>query len=292
MPLGILYTIAHCASLTDMPPEHFDLRGFRQQRAASMASTAVISPAGKAADIVLIDAPDGGTQSTALARSSTAISPPIGARGDAPACRASSAAAATRRPRRARRGSSDRTSCRTLPRPIEGSGTLSDRIEIVDFEKHAAVLRLEGAVIGPRRPRGIGIRREFRSAFTSLVVADRQIARDEIDLFPVIVDERLGRVDAGRETKQPRTRAALVVLIETAGQDFLLYARRIAGRSFPPVDMSTAWNSLCSLLTPISFWSFCHLNASIDAGWKLQKCVAKSAGFMFSGTRNLIYVTT
>ena len=66
MPLGILYTIAHCASLTDMPPERFIC-------AASGSNARVYNldcgylAAGKAADIVLIDAPDGGTQQTALA---------------------------------------------------------------------------------------------------------------------------------------------------------------------------------------------------------------------------------
>lgn len=66
MPLGMLYTIAHCASLTDMPPERFIC-------AASGSNARVYGldcgylAAGKAADIVLIDAPDGGTQKTALA---------------------------------------------------------------------------------------------------------------------------------------------------------------------------------------------------------------------------------
>jgi enamidase len=66
MPLGMLYTIAHLASLTDMPPERFVC-------AASGSNARIYGldsgnlDAGKAADIVLIDAPDGGTQSTALA---------------------------------------------------------------------------------------------------------------------------------------------------------------------------------------------------------------------------------
>jgi enamidase len=66
MPLGMLYTIAHCASLTDMPPERFIC-------AASGSNARVYGldcgylAVGKAADIVLIDAPDGGTQKTALA---------------------------------------------------------------------------------------------------------------------------------------------------------------------------------------------------------------------------------
>lgn len=66
MPLGMLYTIAHCASLTELPAERFIC-------AASGSNARVYGldcgylAAGKAADIVLIDAPDGGTQTTALA---------------------------------------------------------------------------------------------------------------------------------------------------------------------------------------------------------------------------------
>jgi enamidase len=66
MPLGMLYTIAHCASLTKLPAEWFIC-------AASGSNARVYGldcgylAAGKAADIVLIDAPDGGTQTTALA---------------------------------------------------------------------------------------------------------------------------------------------------------------------------------------------------------------------------------
>ena len=66
MPLGMLYTIAHCASLTDMPPERFICAASAAMRAFT-ASIPAISRPGKAADIVLIDAPDGGTQATALA---------------------------------------------------------------------------------------------------------------------------------------------------------------------------------------------------------------------------------
>jgi enamidase len=66
MPLGILYTIAHLASLTEMTPE--------QAICAATGNNAKIYgldsgflKAGAAADVVLIDAPDGGTQPTALA---------------------------------------------------------------------------------------------------------------------------------------------------------------------------------------------------------------------------------
>jgi enamidase len=66
MPLGMLYTIAHLSSLTDMPPERFLCAATGSNARVYGLNSGLLSP-GKAADIVLIDAPDGGTQKTALA---------------------------------------------------------------------------------------------------------------------------------------------------------------------------------------------------------------------------------
>ena len=66
MPLGMLYTIAHLASLTDMPPERFVCAASGSNARIYGLDSGFLAP-GKAADIVLLDAPDGGTQSNALA---------------------------------------------------------------------------------------------------------------------------------------------------------------------------------------------------------------------------------
>ena len=66
MPLGMLYTIAHCASLTDMEPERFICAASGSNARVYGLDSGYLA-AGRAADIVLIDAPDGGTQATALA---------------------------------------------------------------------------------------------------------------------------------------------------------------------------------------------------------------------------------
>jgi enamidase len=66
MPLGMLYTIAHCSSLTDMAPERFVCAASGSNAKVYGLDSGFLAP-GKAADIVLLDAPDGGTQSTALA---------------------------------------------------------------------------------------------------------------------------------------------------------------------------------------------------------------------------------
>src|SRR4051812_41958171 len=66
MPLGMLYTIAHLSSLTDMAPERFVCAASGSNAKVYGLDGGFLAP-GKAADIVLLDAPDGGTQSTALA---------------------------------------------------------------------------------------------------------------------------------------------------------------------------------------------------------------------------------
>jgi enamidase len=66
MPLGMLYTIAHLASLTDMPPERFICAATGSNARVYGLDSGMLAP-GRAADVVLIDAPEGGTQATALA---------------------------------------------------------------------------------------------------------------------------------------------------------------------------------------------------------------------------------
>ncbi len=66
MPLGMLYTIAHLAGLTDMTPERFICAATGTNARVYGLNSGFLAP-GKDADVVLIDAPDGGTQSNALA---------------------------------------------------------------------------------------------------------------------------------------------------------------------------------------------------------------------------------
>jgi enamidase len=65
MPLGMLYTMAHLASLTDMPAERFVCAATGSNARVYGLDSGTLAP-GKAADVVLLDAPDGGTQSTAM----------------------------------------------------------------------------------------------------------------------------------------------------------------------------------------------------------------------------------
>jgi len=65
MPLGMLYTIAHLASLADVAPEVAIAAATGSNARAYRLNSGFIKE-GKAADIVLIDAPDGGSQTDAL----------------------------------------------------------------------------------------------------------------------------------------------------------------------------------------------------------------------------------
>jgi enamidase len=66
MPLGMLYTMAHLASLADIAPEHAVCAATGNNAKVYGLDSGFLR-AGAAADIVLIDAPEGGTQATALA---------------------------------------------------------------------------------------------------------------------------------------------------------------------------------------------------------------------------------
>jgi enamidase len=66
MPLGMLYTISHCSSLTDMPAEWFICAATGSNARVYGLNSGLIAP-GRDADLVLLDAPDGGSADTALA---------------------------------------------------------------------------------------------------------------------------------------------------------------------------------------------------------------------------------
>ncbi len=66
MPLGMLYTISHLAALAGIAPERCIAAATGSNARVYRLDAGLLSP-GKAADIVLLDAPDGGTQDTALA---------------------------------------------------------------------------------------------------------------------------------------------------------------------------------------------------------------------------------
>src|SRR5437764_14183345 len=100
--------------------------------------------------------------------------------------------------------------CSTGRRPIS--------IVIMDFEEEAAAVRFERAMHGPGRPAGIGAGGEALAALAGGIVADSQIAFDEINLFPINMDERCGRVDPGLEVQSAAAAGALLRLVGASGR--------------------------------------------------------------------------
>ena len=84
-----------------------------------------------------------------------------------------------------------------------------------------------------RRAAGVGVRLKALATFAVRIIANNQIAGDEIHFFPIVVGERRSCVDARFKAKQPRPCAAVVCLIKRTGQNLLLDACRIACRGFP-----------------------------------------------------------
>ena len=71
-------------------------------------------------------------------------------------------------------------------------------------------------MIGPGRATGVGVRLERFPAAPVFVIADGQVAGDQINLFPIVVHEGLCRVDTGVKSQEPGPAAALPIFIQGA----------------------------------------------------------------------------
>src|SRR5262249_57487945 len=76
-------------------------------------------------------------------------------------------------------------------------------VVVVELVEQAAAIRLERPVINARRATGIGRGVERFAALSLRVVADDEVARDQIDLLPMVVHERRGGVNAWIEAQHP-----------------------------------------------------------------------------------------
>src|ERR1700730_6011340 len=104
-------------------------------------------------------------------------------------------------------------------------------VVVMHLEQHASGLGLERAVLDPRWPARIGGRMKWLAALALGVIADNEVARHQIHLFPMVMDERGSGVDTGIEPQEPRPAPHLLRLVEIARKDFLLDADWIAGRA-------------------------------------------------------------
>ena len=102
----------------------------------------------------------------------------------------------------------------------------------MELEQEAAAVGLERAVESAGRAAGECGGGEFFAAFAVFVVADDQIALEQVHLFPMIVDEGRGCIFAGNKAQDARAAAAFAVLVQIGHQDFLGDAVRIAFQRF------------------------------------------------------------
>ena len=84
-----------------------------------------------------------------------------------------------------------------------------------------------------RRAAGIGAGGKTLAAPAFGIVADGQIARNQIDLLPIVVDEGCGREHPRRKPQEPGAAAIAALLVERAGQDLLFDAGGVAGWRLP-----------------------------------------------------------
>src|SRR5262249_54884658 len=95
-------------------------------------------------------------------------------------------------------------------------------VVVMYFEQQATALGFERAMWRAWWPARIGVGTEADATVAVLIVTDDQIARQQIDLLPVFVHERLHRVHAGREAQMAGSMTALRLLVEEAREDLLL----------------------------------------------------------------------
>src|SRR5690242_18209586 len=91
-------------------------------------------------------------------------------------------------------------------------------VVIMNLVEQAAAVGAERAVMDAGRPARVSGRVERLAAFAVLVVADHEVAADQIDFFPMVVHERRRGVDARREAQEPGATAHLARLVEIAGE--------------------------------------------------------------------------
>src|SRR5579863_4110237 len=88
-------------------------------------------------------------------------------------------------------------------------------------------------MMNARRTAGVGRTEKRVAAIPRGIIADRQIASEQINLFPMIVHERRGCERARVKAQQPRPAAGLAVFVQIACKDLLLDAFGISLRRRP-----------------------------------------------------------
>src|SRR5580704_11404809 len=106
---------------------------------------------------------------------------------------------------------------------------------IVDMhlQQQTPGLRLERSVKGARRSASISIRMKLLPTISILIIPNDQIAGNQIDFLPVIVNKWRSGVDTRFEPKMPCTEATFILLVEKARKYLLLDSLRISRGRLP-----------------------------------------------------------
>src|SRR5262249_13908856 len=106
-------------------------------------------------------------------------------------------------------------------------------IVVVDLEQKAAIRRPEGAVMNTGWTAGVGVGAVGFELRPFSLIPHGEVSRQQENLLPIVMHEGRGGPRARRKPQQSGPIAGLRVLVEHAGEDFLLDSGRIAGRPSP-----------------------------------------------------------
>ena len=90
-------------------------------------------------------------------------------------------------------------------------------------------------MISTRGSAGVGVGCKRLTTLTVLVIADDQIARHQVHLFPVLMIEGGGGIDARFEPQQASPTASSINFIQAARKNFLLDPVGVTRRHFPTI---------------------------------------------------------
>jgi hypothetical protein len=111
----------------------------------------------------------------------------------------------------------------------------SDRIVIVDLEQQTTFFGFEWSVVYAGRTAGVGVGLKAGAIPSVLIIAHDQVARNQVNLLPIVMYKGPGRENAGLETQEPSTRATPGLFIEFSGKNFLFDTAGITRWSYPSV---------------------------------------------------------
>src|SRR5579872_285853 len=101
------------------------------------------------------------------------------------------------------------------------------------LQQQATLFRLEGAMVDTRRPAGVSVRPKPFPVPSSLIIADDEVARDQVNFLPILMNKRPGREYTGLKAQEASPASTFILFIERPGENLLLDALGIARQSFP-----------------------------------------------------------